>query len=126
MRRAVAASAGVGRCAPVSSGAAHARRSRADPRVIRRFNEAALTGDTGAMCALVDPAKLRYLEQIGLPCEVSLGRRLTAESERDVRSSRITRIEISGDDAVAHIRSTSGARDLRLHRRRGRWLILGV
>lgn len=78
------------------------------------------------MCALVDPSRLRYLEQIGQPCAVSLGGTLTAESERDVRSSTITAIDISGDDAVAHIRSPSGARELRLHRRRGRWLVLGV
>ena len=78
------------------------------------------------MCALVDPSRLRYPEQIGQPCAVSLGGRLTAESQRDVRSSKITAIEISGDDAVAQVRSMSGARELRLHRRRGRWLVLGV
>ena len=78
------------------------------------------------MCALVDPGKLRYLELIGLPCEVSMGGRLTPDSERDVRSSTITSIEIAGDDAVAHTRGSSGARDRRLHRTRGHWLIVGV
>jgi hypothetical protein len=101
-----------------SDGAGPSRTSqltRADRRqirdVIRRFNKAALAGDTNGMCALVDPSTLRYLEQIGQPCEVSLGGTLTAESERDVRTSRITAIDISGDDAVAHIRSISGTRD---------------
>jgi hypothetical protein len=47
--------------------------------VIRRFTEAALAGDTVGMCALVIASKLRYLEQFGLPCEVSLGGRLTAD-----------------------------------------------
>lgn len=104
-----------------------ARAHRAEIReVINRFNQASLAGDGGGMCALVDSSKLRYLEQIGQPCEISLGGTLTPESERDVRSSTITSIEISGDEAVAHIRGTSGARDLRLHRRRGRWLIVGV
>src|SRR4051794_24191451 len=85
------------------------RADRAQIRdVIRRFNVASLAGDSGGMCALVDPSKLRYLQQIGQPCEVSLGGRLTAESERDVRSSTITAIDISGDDALAHIRGTSG------------------
>ena len=55
--------------------------------VIRRWNTAALNGDAIAACALVDPAKLRYLEQIGLPCELVQSGTLTAESERDVRSS---------------------------------------
>jgi hypothetical protein len=66
--------------------------------VIDRFNQASLAGDSGRMCALVDPSRLRYLEQVGQPCLVSLGGRLTAASERDVRSAAITSIEISGDD----------------------------
>jgi hypothetical protein len=104
-----------------------ARAERAQIRdVIHRFNRASLAGDSGRMCALVDPSTLRYLELIGQPCVVSLGGTLTAESERDVRSATITSIEIRGDDAVAHVRGTSGVRDLRLHRRRGVWLILGV
>jgi hypothetical protein len=112
------------------SAPAAARAERADRAqirdVIQRFNRASLAGDSGGMCALVDPSKLRYLEQVGQPCELSLGGTLTAESARDVRSSTITAIDISGDDAVAHTRGRSGARDLRLHRRGGRWLILGV
>jgi hypothetical protein len=104
-----------------------ARADRADIRaVIQRFNRASLAADSRRMCALVDPAKLRYLEQIGQPCELSLGGSLTAESERDVRSATITSVEISGEGAVAHVRGLSGVRDLRLHRRRGHWLILGV
>lgn len=94
--------------------------------VIRRFNQASLAGDTSAMCSLVDPARLSYLEQIGQPCEVSLGGTLTPEAQRDVRSSTITTIEITGDNAVAHTRGESGTRDLRLHRTQGHWLILGV
>jgi ABC-type methionine transport system permease subunit len=78
------------------------------------------------MCALVDPAKLRYLEQIGLPCEVSLGGVLTAESERDVRNRTITSVDIVGDNAVAHTTGTGGPRDLALHRSVGHWLIIGV
>jgi hypothetical protein len=50
----------------------------------------------------------------------------TPESERDVRSARITAIDIRGDDAIAHLREANGTRDLRLHRGNGRWLILGV
>ena len=48
--------------AAASSAGADRARIRA---VVRRFNLASLAGDSGAMCALVDPAKLRYLEQIG-------------------------------------------------------------
>jgi hypothetical protein len=121
------ASDGAGRPAAAQVVARAAPADRAQIRdIIRRFNQASLAGDTGGMCALVDPSKLRYLDQIGQPCELSLGGTLTAESERDVRSRTITSIEISGDDAVAHTRGRSGARDLRLHRRGGRWLILGV
>src|SRR4051794_40094939 len=94
--------------------------------VIRRFNRAALAGDSSAMCALVDPAKLRYLEQIGQRCEDSLGGTLTRESERDVRSITISSIEIRGDNAVAQLRAASGARDLSLRRTEGDWLIVGV
>jgi hypothetical protein len=50
----------------------------------------------------------------------------TPESARDIRSSRITAIDIRGDDAVAHLREASGTRDLRLRRRKGHWLILSV
>jgi hypothetical protein len=89
--------------------------------VIRRFNKASLAGDSGAMCALVDPSKLRYLEQIGQPCEVALGGRLTPESERDERTGAITSIDIGDDTAVAHIRSA-----VHLRRRAGHWLIVGV
>jgi hypothetical protein len=95
-------------------------------RVIRRFNLASLAGDSGAMCALVDPAKLRYLELIGQPCEVSMSGRLTPDSERDVRTSKIISIEIAGDNAVAHTRGSSGKTDLRLRRTGGQWLIVGV
>ena len=94
--------------------------------VIRRFNEASLAGDSTAMCALVDPAKLRYLEQIGLPCEISLGGTLTPASERDVRSRTISSIDVKGDNAVAHTTGTDGPRDLRLRRSVGHWLIVGV
>jgi hypothetical protein len=38
----------------------------------------------------------------------------------------ITSIKIHDDAAVAHIRSASGGRDLRLHRRAGHWRIVGV
>jgi hypothetical protein len=121
------ASDGAGRSPAAQVVARAARADRAQIRdVIRRFNQASLAGDSGGICALVDPSKLRYLEQIGQPCEVSLGGTLTAESARDVRSSTITSIEITGDDAVAHIGGTSGARDLRLRRRGGHWLILGA
>jgi hypothetical protein len=107
--------------------AAAATRDRAQIRdVIRRFDVASLAGDSSAMCALVDPAKLRYLEEIGRPCEVSLSGTLTADSERDVRSRMITSIEIAGDSAVAHTRGLSGARNLELHRTERHWLILGV
>lgn len=94
--------------------------------VLRRFDLASLVGDSGGMCALVDPAKLRYLEQIGEPCEVSMSGRLTPDSERDVRTSKIISIEIAGDNAVAHTRGSSGKTDLKLHRTRGQWLIVGV
>jgi len=94
--------------------------------VIHRFNEASLAGDSDAVCALVDPAKLSYLDQIGQPCEQALGGTLTADSERDVRSRAITSIEIKGNDAVAHTRGVNGPRDLALHRTAGRWLIVGV
>lgn len=94
--------------------------------VIRRFNQASLVGDSGAMCALVDPAKLRQLNQVGQPCEVSLGGTLTPDSERDVRSRAVTAIEIKGNDAVAHTRGVNGPRDLALRRTAGRWLIVGV
>lgn len=94
--------------------------------VIRRFNQATLAGDTGAMCALVDPAKLRYLEQIGLPCEVCLGGTLTPQSERDVRSRTITSIEITGDDAVAHAEGVDGRCEVALRRSAGHWLIREV
>jgi hypothetical protein len=108
-------------------GRGDARVDRAQIRdVIRRFDAARLAADAGASCELVDPSKLRYLEQIGLPCEVSLGGTLTPESERDVRTSAITSIDIHGDRAVAHIRSAGGRRDLQLHRRGGHWLIVGV
>jgi hypothetical protein len=78
------------------------------------------------MGALVDPSKLRYLERIGQPCEVSLGSTLTAESEREVRTWTVTAIDITGNDAVADIRSASSTRDLHLHRRQDHWLILGL
>jgi hypothetical protein len=103
------------------------RADRAEIRdVIRRFSRAELAGDSRAICALVDPSKLQYLEQIGNPCEVLFAGTLTAESAREVRSRTITSIEIKGNDAVAHIGGTSGARDLRLRRRGGHWRILGV
>jgi hypothetical protein len=96
------------------------RADRANIRdVIRRFNQASLAGHSGAMCALVDPAKLQYLEQIGNPCQMLYAGRLTAESAREVRNGTITSIEIKGDGAVAHIGGTSGAQDLRLHHRGG-------
>ena len=91
--------------------------------VIRRWNTAALNGDAIAACALVDPAKLRYLEQIGLPCELVQSGTLTAESERDVRSTKVTAVEIDGDRAVAHARSVHGVRDIELRRVDGTWLI---
>jgi hypothetical protein len=94
--------------------------------VIRRFGAASLAGDSRALRALVDPAKVRYLEVIGQPCEVSPGGALTADSERDVRSRMITSVVIAGDKAVVHTRGLSGARDLELHRTEGHWLILGV
>jgi hypothetical protein len=94
--------------------------------VIRGFSRAELAGDKRAMCALVDPSKLQYLEQVGNPCEMLYAGTLTAESAREVRNRTITSIEIKGDDAVAHIGGTSGARDLRLRRRGGHWRILGV
>src|SRR3954463_3780682 len=94
--------------------------------VIGRFRAASLAGDSGAMCALVDPAKLRYLELIGQPCEVSLSGTLTADSERDVRGRMVTSVEIAGDKAVAHTRGPSGTLDLELHRSEGHWLIVGV
>jgi hypothetical protein len=94
--------------------------------VVDRFNKASLAGDTRTMGALVDPSKLRYLEQIGQPCEVSLGSTLTAESEREVRTWTVTAIDITGNDAVADIRSASSTRDLHLHRRQDHWLILGL
>jgi hypothetical protein len=94
--------------------------------LIRRFNEASLAGDSGAMCALIDPGKRRYLEQIGHPCEVSLGGELTPDSERDVHSRTITSIDINGDDAVAHTDGADGARDLALRRTEGDWLIVGA
>jgi hypothetical protein len=106
---------------------AAATRDRGQIRdVIRRFDAASLAGDRRAMCALVDPAKPRYLEVIGEPCEVSLSGTLTADSERDVRGRTITSVEIAGDKAVAHTRGLSGARDVELHRTEGQWLILGV
>jgi hypothetical protein len=108
-------------------GVAAAMRDRAQIRdVLRRFRAASLAGDSGAMCALVDPAKLRYLELIGQPCEVFLSGTLTADSERDVRGRMITSVEIAGDKAVAHTRGASGARDLELQRSEGHWLIVGV
>jgi hypothetical protein len=91
--------------------------------VIRRFNSARLAAESSAQCALIDPATLRYLEQIDEPCEVLQGGTLTAESERDVRSRNIASIEIDGDNAVAHTRGLSGARDITLHRIEGRWFI---
>jgi hypothetical protein len=94
--------------------------------VLRRFDLASLAGDSGGMCALVDPAKLRYLEQVGEPCEVAMSGRLTPDSERDVRSRTIASIAIAGDNAVAHTRGLSGARDLKLRRTRGHWLIVGI
>jgi hypothetical protein len=109
---------------PDAGSAAADRRQIRD--VLRRFNVARLAGDGGRTCALVDPAKLRYLELIGLPCEVSMGGRLTPDSERDVRSRAITSIGIAGDNAVAHNRGLSGARDFKLHRTRGQWLFVGV
>jgi hypothetical protein len=91
--------------------------------VIRRFRSARLAADSSAQCALIDPATLRYLEQIGEPCEVLQSGTLTAESERDVRSRTIASIEIDGDSAVAHTRGLSGARHITLHRIEGRWFI---
>ena len=88
---------------------------------IRRFNSARLAADSTAQCALIDPPTLRYLEQIGEPCEVLQSG--TAESERDVRSRNIAAIEIDGDNAVTHTRGLSGARDITLHRIEGRWFI---
>src|SRR3954451_1942838 len=88
-------------------------------KVLRRFRAASLAADSRAKCALVDPAKLRYLELIGQPCEVLLSGTLTADSERDVRARIITSVEIAGDKAVAHTRGPSGARDLELHRSEG-------
>jgi hypothetical protein len=38
----------------------------------------------------------------------------------------ITSVESAGDQAVAHTRGPSCARDLELHRTEGHWLILGV
>jgi hypothetical protein len=93
--------------------------------VIRRWNEAELAGDTDAICALVDPAKLEYLEQIGQPCEALYSGVLTPESERDVRSSTITSIEINGADAVAHTHEVSGTHELRLRRTGGHWRVVG-
>jgi hypothetical protein len=91
--------------------------------VIRRFNSARLAADSGAQCALIDPATLRYLEQIGERWEVLQSGTLTAESERDVRSRIIAFIEVDGDSAVAHTRGRSGARDIALHRIEGHWFI---
>jgi hypothetical protein len=116
---------GAPRAADAADGEAAADRAQIRD-LIRRFNQASLAGDAGAMCALVDPAKLRYLEQIGQPCEVSLGGTLTPESERDVRSRTIASIQITGDDAVAHTEGVGGARDLALRRTAGHWLIRGV
>jgi len=48
---------------------------------------------------------------------------LTAESERDVRSTKVTAVEIDGDRAVAHARSVHGVRDIELRRVDGTWLI---
>ena len=116
---------------PLGAGGPHGARtpgSRAgsDERkvrdVIRRWNTASLRGGAAA-CALVDPATLHYLEQIDLPCESVQSGTLTAESERDVRSTRVTAIEIDGDRAVAHTRSLHGGRDIELHRVGGTWLI---
>jgi hypothetical protein len=113
------------RAADAADGEAAADRARIRD-LIRRFNQASLAGDAGAMCALVDPAQLRYLEQIGQPCEVSLGGTLTPQSRRDVRSRTITSIQITGDDAVAHTEGVGGPRDLTLRRTAGHWLIRGL
>jgi len=105
---------------PGARGGSDERRVR---DVIRRWNTASLNGDAVAACALVDPAKLRYLEQIDLPCELLQSGTLTAESERDVRSTKVTAVELDGDRAVAHTRSLDGGRDIELHRINGTWLI---
>jgi hypothetical protein len=91
--------------------------------VIQRFNRAALAADSGAQCALIDPATLRYLEQIDERCEVVQGGTLTPQSARDVRSRTINAIEITGDAAVAHTSGLGGPRDITLHRIDGRWYI---
>jgi hypothetical protein len=93
--------------------------------VIRRFNRASLAADGGAQCALIDPATLRYLEQIDEPCEILQGGTLTPASARDVRSRKITSITMTSDAAVAQTDGLGGPRDITMYCIAGRWYIRG-
>ena len=108
-----------------AQGARTGGRSEADKvrDVVHAWIRASLAGDATAMCALVHPAKLQYLEQIDHPCEDLMSGTLTDKSARDAHSTTIASVDIHGDTAVAHIRSLMGARDLELARVAGTWLI---
>ena len=97
---------------------------------------AAAGGDATHFCALVTSAgKQAITSQTSLPCEDSvrlLGSRLTTADKAAIRTAKITKITVRGDDAtVTYVMDASLAKlgftgRTSLHRSSGHWLLLGV